>query len=235
MRSRARMETPVDTVNAVFAALNVGDWAVFTDLCDPVSLRAFKREIFEQATGRFSTLSFDMPDLGEYPDEELADGESSGAFSCKGCDDPAEILKSELVNVTSLAELRRLDPGRVFSKWIQARARDRDCEEFFDPATDQVCKPRRFAMVQPYDYTVLGFVQAGVDVAHVVYQADASVQIELNEEFDVDDKPEDETELDRVLIASCYTNIAVCRRQGDGSWRLVAARNLYLMPTPKVV
>ena len=38
------MNTPVEVLEAAFAALNIDDWSGFTDLCDPVSLRAFKTQ-----------------------------------------------------------------------------------------------------------------------------------------------------------------------------------------------
>jgi len=37
------MTNPVKVVDAAFQALNLEDWGGLADLCDPVSLRAFKR------------------------------------------------------------------------------------------------------------------------------------------------------------------------------------------------
>ncbi|MBA3341431.1 MAG: hypothetical protein H0W30_01030 [Gemmatimonadaceae bacterium] len=41
------MKTPAETVKAAFDALNIEDWAGLMAACDPVSLRAFKRETVE--------------------------------------------------------------------------------------------------------------------------------------------------------------------------------------------
>jgi hypothetical protein len=38
------VNTPEEVLAAAFQALNFDDWAGFTDLCDPVSLRALKTE-----------------------------------------------------------------------------------------------------------------------------------------------------------------------------------------------
>jgi hypothetical protein len=45
------MRTPEKVVDAAFEALNLEDWARLADLCDPVSLRAFKREMLEDFCG----------------------------------------------------------------------------------------------------------------------------------------------------------------------------------------
>jgi hypothetical protein len=226
-------------MHAAFAAMNLEDWSGLTDLCDPVSLRAFKNEIIDQATATFRVLTVSVDDMiqaeSDFPGEEA---EHSGS-KYAGLIDPVEILKKEILAVTSVEELRELDPARVFARWLQARSLrrrllEKDEGESWEVSVDQM----QFKLTHEYDYVVLGSVPDGPDLSHVVYRGgEMKLLAELNEELndDLKDRPEDERKLERTMWEQCYTSTASCRRQSDGSWRLIASRMLDLTATPKVV
>jgi len=220
------MRTPAEVVQAAFDAINLEDWGGLAELCDPVSLRLFKEEIVEQAATTFQKSGQAAPDILDdlYDDDDFD----------LGFIDPEECLSRELFNVTTLEQLQELDPARVFARWIQAKSRR--LYRLFKPEKENWkepdnCSPLKTA--HAYTFVILGWLKDGEDLAHVMYRNDRDIPggavAKGSSIADEDDL------LERTLCVRSFVFTALCRNQADGSWGLIASRNLYLVPSVALI
>ena len=84
------------------------------------------------------------------------------------------------------------------------------------------------------DYLVLGSVRDGEEFAHIVCRH-ADRRDADDEDADDFATPDDEAELNRALRNRTLMLTALCRRQVDGTWRLIAERNLFFLPQMSIV
>jgi hypothetical protein len=222
---------PADVLAAAFAALNLDDWSGFAELCDPVSLRAFKRETLGGYSEDYLLPPVDPDDLMETePDMPRVAAEYKAA-QMNEITSSAHRLKREFLTVKTVEELRELDPTRLFILWIQAHspyrraALEEDHEESWEkeadwePPVDDGKKATR-----GYRYSVLGSVEDGPDIAHVLYRNDHTPDKIFPDEYPewLADRPEDEQKLMEQRHHRSYPEFVSCRRQSDGTWRLIA-------------
>src|SRR5689334_24254792 len=115
-------------MTAAFAALNIDDLAGFIELCDPVSLRAFKREKIESYTVDLMDYEFNADDLMESePDLPPAVAEYQAA-RMNTTMDPNERLNRDFPMLDGMEELHAIDPGRLFVEWLRMRSPHRVAE-----------------------------------------------------------------------------------------------------------
>jgi hypothetical protein len=232
------VKTPAEVLDAAFAALNLDDWAGFTDLCDPISLRAFKTETLDFFADESDCYHVDVDDLlDSEPDmpREVAEYE---AAKMNRYAEPAHKLNREFLTVKSVDEIRLMDPARLFVLWLQARSPhkrlelERDDEQpweagaAWDPPIAEGVKETR-----GYRYSVIGSVPDGPDISHVLYRTEHGIEKIFAEEYAewLGQRPSDEQELAHQLHHHATPEFAICRRQSDGSWKLVAQRYLMLV------
>ena len=232
------MNTPTEVLDAAFAALNLDDWAGFTDLCDPVSLRAFKTETLEFHSDEGDSYHIDVDDLLDSEPDMPREVAEYQVAKMNRYADPAHKLNQEFLTVSSVEEVRRMDPAKLFVLWLQARSPyrrlelERDDEQpwetgaAWDPPIDDGVKETR-----GYRYSVIGSVPDGPDIAHVLYRTEHGIEKIFVEEYAewLAQRPADEQELAHELRHHASPQFATCRRQSDGSWRLVAQRYLMLV------
>lgn len=239
------MSHPSQIITDAVAAIDRGDWNAFIDLCDPVSLRRFKKELVCQFSDDEYSPDYLLDEfLREVPEFTRADAEYYSAEVNRRLS-PAVRLSLELSTVSGMEELQGLEPGEVLIRWLKARM-PRTGNQF--PATGRE-PPHRFEseevdrlsqeelddFIFKAEYLVLGSVRDGNEYAHVVCRhADRS---DPGDEEDPEDyaAPRDEAELDRALRNRTLMLTALCRRQSDGSWRLIAERNLFFLPQMSIV
>jgi hypothetical protein len=225
------MDSPADLLAAAFAALNLDDWAGFAALCDDVSLRAFKRETLEHYSVDHLFPPVDPEDLLESePDMPLAAAEYKAA-QMNEITSSAHRLKREFLTVKTVDELKELDPSRLFILWLQAHSPYRraeleeeneepwEIEAGWEPPVDDGKRATR-----GYRYSVIGSVEDGPDIAHVLYRNDHTPDKIFPDEYPewLADRPEDEQELIRQRHHHSYPLFVSCRRQPDNTWRLIA-------------
>ena len=232
------MKTPVEVLEAAFAALNIDDWSGFADLCDPVSLRAFKTETLDFHVDDDDRYEVEADDLIESePDMPRAVAEYQAARMNQVMD-PARKLSREFLTIKSVEEVWETDPAKLFVLWLQACSPCRrlevegleeepwEADAAWDPPVTDGRKATR-----GYRYSVIGSVTDGPDIAHVIYRTDHGVDKIFPKEYSewIERKPADEQELARQLHHHSDLQFVTCRRQSDGSWRLIANRELRLI------
>jgi len=212
--------------------MNLQDWGGLGELCDPVSLRLFKQEILDQAETTFRRF-------GKSAAEELFDAEEEdlGFDPYEGFIDAGECLSHELADVTTVEQLREMDPARVFARWIQAKTRRQ--RRILEPDNESWQAPAEsppFITAQVFSFTILGCVMDDAGLAHVLYRNDRNIPpAAAAHRNDIKSAADEDDELQRILCVRSYPVTALCRKQADGSWRLIASSSLYLVPTVELI
>lgn len=214
------MRTPEAVVLAAFAAINTEDWHTLSELCDPLSLVIFKRHTLR-------LLSF-------FAEDADIDDEFSDDFDDEHVDF-RDMLRFEVAGVDSVRELEEMDPGRVFIRWLQAKASPgyRDKIEPWRNGSEESAR----RTVRSYKYSVLGSVADGDDFAHVLYRPTID-EAEWHPDL-YDNAWKERSEEEHRYVESIHQrgdpSVAVCRRQGDGSWKMVAKRNFWLFDSVDII
>ncbi|MEO8192857.1 MAG: hypothetical protein ABI681_03330 [Gemmatimonadales bacterium] len=238
------MNTPSEVLNAAFDALNCEDWHAFGELYDPVSLRAFKRQILEDLSEE-KHYDISVDDLLESDPDMPREVAEYQVAELNRCTSTESRLERELLTVESLDELREMEPAKVFCQWVKARSPHRRLEketasgEPWEAAAswDPDLESQSRKATRAYRYRVIGFVPDGPQMAHVLYRSEQTAEKLFPEEYPewLQRRPEDEQQLARLVDLRADPAIATCRRQSDGSWRLVARNNFMVIGSLQIV
>jgi hypothetical protein len=235
------VKTPLEVVNAAFDALNVEDWAGFAGFCDPVSLRAFKREILEEFgeySGHWAGGEVDE-EFEEDEDPELQAAIDHDLALMDEWFGPAHRVRSEFESIETVDELREMDPGRAFARWLQAKSRNpyRSDEPGEGEEWRRAGNSGSRKTTRAYQYFAVGSVLDSPDIAYVIYRNANSPNDIYPGVMDGWEQsvPADEAELARLTHYLQRPQVVTCRKQADGSWRLLAGRSLSLVGTLEVV
>jgi hypothetical protein len=221
------MSTPRQVVAAAFDALRANDWKALASLCDPLSLDAFKIEMLEQFGDRFGEpdLEIDSTELEPiHLDDEMY------AEYMKYLH-PDSMMKVEFPMLSTMDELRSLEPVDAFACWLEGKANfgktpkaDSDeawiaelKAEFEDDSFNDGDWPR---------YEIVGCVFDSPEIAHVVYRPQASAQEVIGARYDewLSRAPVEYRDYMTAMKHRGIPMLISCRRQKDGSWRLVGNR-----------
>lgn len=231
------MSHPAQVVSDAVAAFNREDWKTFIGLCDPVSIRRFKRDLVWQFTSNSSVEDQTIDDLLEEMPDAPRDSVERELARMEQYRDPVKRLHLEISTVATIEELESLEPAEVLLRWLQSRMyRRNDVSYFTEPELDDI-ESVEFSR-EPEDefdpaetlsteYVVLGSVRDGPDFAHVVCRH--VLRHPYDDDSDDYETPQDERELERELSIRTWINTAACRRQSDGNWLLVAQRSLFFL------
>ena len=193
-------------------------------LCDPLSLKSFKQEFLDE----FCPIISDVVDHSLHPEVELTEAEY---FEMMQLLDPIEQLKEALGSATTVDGLSAMDPVRLFAAWLDTKSGDRftseplrrpwDSEASWNPediVTNRKAEPK---------YEVIGCVFDTPDIAHVVYRLELSAKEALPDGYR--DWFESAAPAYRDFMSAMHhrgdPSLVTCRRQGDGTWRLVAKKD----------
>jgi hypothetical protein len=227
---------PAQIVTDAIAALSRRDWNAFVPLFDPVSVNAFKRDLEWQFKEPLAGDDITLEDfMSQIPDVPRAVAEYNFEALQKSRLDPEARLKLEIPTISSVQELRSLDAGEVLRRWLQSKMLDETGEyasSTWEPIPGmEVVEIRKTSPALRLRYTVLGSVRDGDEFAHVVCR-DHWERDEIVDEDDSDSYtiPADERELSRELAHRSRLHTVTCRRRPDGSWRIIAGRELFFMP-----
>ena len=213
---------PEGVILAALAAMNTEDWHGLAALCDPQSLRIFKNRTMDI----LEMLRSDCEAPGDLP--EVVAGSSYD----DGDGDFQLYLRHEIAGVSSIEEVREMDPGKVFTRWIQAHSFRPRPGDAADPADEDASGQK---IVWSYTYDVLGSVPDGDDIAHVVIRSPREESLPPE---NTDDGVQLREDLREYLTALSHWGeplFITCCRQPDGSWRMVPRRNLFLFDSASTV
>jgi hypothetical protein len=234
-----RMNTPRQIVTAAFDALRANDWKGLASLCDPLSLDAFKIEMLEEFGDR----------LGE-PDSE----ESASTLEPVELDDeefieymkylhPDSVMKVEFPKLSTMDDLRRMESVDAFAAWLEGQVTPRKaladvCEEFWQGGSNigAVAETSRDLIHYPR-YTIIGCVFDSMDIAHVVYRPAVSPPERYADVYEswFARWPAEYRDFVAALHHRGIPMLITCRKQTDGSWRIVASRRFMLFGSLSVV
>ncbi|HEU4564423.1 MAG TPA: hypothetical protein VFS05_07240 [Gemmatimonadaceae bacterium] len=221
-----KYDDPLALFRDAVDALNRGDWLAAAALCDPLSLRSFRRSLLLEIAPSEPPRSLTVDDFVRHtPDmpREVAEYqvEQSRKFMA-----PMRRLRENLPGVRSVEEAEAMSPEELFAGWLDGRSPWRQIERLAAegriPAAT-VAQARAYPL-PVHRYEVLGVVHDGDRIAHVVYRhanAPDAPDEEAHEAW-LAEQPEEERELARDLAWRAPPQVVTCRRQPDGSWRLLA-------------
>lgn len=223
------MKTPEGVVAAAFAAINTEDWHGLTALCDPLSLAVFKKQTIDS-----------LVDLADCDDPAADDPEFDPMESIRYEADPTFFLRYELTGVSSIDEVREMDPCRVFVRWLQARSPsgwsgDSSKDSQYEKARAAALNPRE-RKVRSYRYRILGAVPDGPDIAYVLFRPSETFCDIYPESYKecLNQWSEDERRFMAAVHNRGDPSVVICRKS-SGSWQIVAKRNFLLMDSIDVV
>src|SRR4051794_25622942 len=121
--SAMNFSDPVALFHSALDALNAESWNVAAEHCDPVSLRAFKRQMLLQFTPPplERTLTVELL-MRNQPDMPRAVAEYQVAEHRKNWGEPSQRLAHELPGIASIDEVSTTDPSTLFASWLQGRS-----------------------------------------------------------------------------------------------------------------
>ena len=216
--------TPIALFDAAIAALNAEDWSTAAELCDPVSLRAFRRRLVERCTPQPQSYTIDQL-LEVFPGMQ-SDLDWYGVDEVGSDADPMARVRDELPSVASLDAFHELSPVATYTAWLEGHSARRQIQRLVESghlsataAADTAWRP-----AEEVRYIALGAIHDGERIAHVLYRHDIDDSGDWVECFTgmMTDLPADERELAAELSARGHPYVATCRRQADGRWALIA-------------
>ena len=225
------MPTPAEPLalfDAALNALNAEDWRGAAQLCDPVSLRAFKRQLLERFTPDRPPRELTIEDLLRHtPDKPRQVAEYELAQHRRRAD-PRRRIEEELPGVPSVDDLQQLDAVEVFARWLDGRSVRRQVER--QVADARIPRAVDGAVLRQYHpaYIALGVVLDGTRLAHVIYRHNFVSMADTPEGAKwLAKRPPDEQELALEVRGHQHPNVVTCRRQSDETWRFIADHSFF--------
>lgn len=225
----ATFDDPLALFHAAVAAIRAEDWRAAAACCDPVSLRAFARETREgfAPTREMPPLTVeqlmrDAPDLPRAVAEyQVAQHERYGGHAAR--------LRHDFPGVASVEALLALDDDALFAAYLagrsfrgQLRRLVEDGRADADLVAETLAGPPPIGYL---DYVPVGWLPDGERVAHVVYHHGGGTPpgqwTGAAARWFAERTPEEQA-LTRDITGRGHPFVATCRRQPDGSWRLLA-------------
>jgi hypothetical protein len=216
---------PLELFRAAVEAINAEDWPAAVALVDPVSVRAFHRQLIEQFTPSEPRPMPTVDDLLRHSPEMPRAVAEHQVAEMRRRRDPAELLAREFTKVRSVDELRALAPEEALAQWLEVRSLGGQIARMVAAgrAPAQALDAFRAGLLPRYNYVALGVVLDGDDFADIVYRNDANPTHEPKGEVAdwLAQRPDDERQLARAMWTRGHPRIATARRQPDGTWRLL--------------
>jgi hypothetical protein len=159
--------------DAAVASLNAERWNAMPAFVDPVSLRSFSAELITRVTPPSGSRSLTAEEyLAHDPNMPRSVAEYHVAQAATR-DDAHARLAREFPEVASLTALSALTPEEIFVKWLQGKSMRQQFEQLVAAgqiAGDVAASRASLPFTTAYDYRVLGVVEDGDRVAHVLYR-----------------------------------------------------------------
>jgi hypothetical protein len=215
---------PISLFRSLIDALNRGEWHAVAERCDPAGLARFKESLLAQFDPAEQPRQLTAEEyLRSSPDTPRAVVDHFVAEVNRRRADPAERLADEVAGVESVTALREMHPEAVFAAWLEGRSPRRQLERLIaegQAPPDAADLLNQLAVVR---HVAIGAVADGERLSHVVYRLE--IEDPPDERYGTEERdpavgePAPEAEDDRSDGAGVY--VASCRKQADGTWRMV--------------
>lgn len=196
---------PLALFEAAVDAIVRQDWPAVARLCDSASLAEFKAELIALVSHRptpdTSFKAMDLMNINPSMPRAVAEWQ---AQRVREHQDPDRLLREEVPDVASRADLEAMTPAGVFAGWLDGRSLGRLVERAFErrqvtrAAIEDILAEGRPATA----YVGLGWVPDGEAIRYVIYRQEAT---------------------------GSHPQAAMIRRQADGGWLFVASRDLLMI------
>src|SRR5688572_30673101 len=170
MTRPAAPRDPVAAFDLTVATMITEDWTGVARLCDPTSLRVFRRQIIEDYDPATPVPTFTVEGiLQSAPQIPRAEAERMVSMHRMAFDRVAN-LRRELPGVESVAALRAMAPVEAFATWLDAKSYRRQLTEMAARGEISEAEARAPTPAGLMSYRALGAVLDGDRFATVVYR-----------------------------------------------------------------
>jgi hypothetical protein len=222
--------SPRAVFDAAVAALRSEAWDVMSTFVDPISLRGFSQELLARVAPRHSPRQMTVEEyLAHDPEMPRAVAEYQVAQWAKPSN-ARDNLAREFPGITSVEALAALSADAMFARWIAGKSIRSQFEQLVAAGQitgDVAARRAAFPFSDAYDYVVLGSLEDGEQVAHVLFRRNMAAPDTWTgrsaEWFR--GRSADEQAYARDLSGREQPWIATCRRQADQTWRLIAGHD----------
>jgi hypothetical protein len=217
--------TPTSVFVATWEAVRYENWDAVLPLMDPDSLALFKLNWEER-------LSFDNEDrvtvemLMRYSPDMPREAAEYQVRQRQKYSDVQRMLGDDLPGIDTLQQLRNASPQDVFVAWLKGRAPDHQLKrliEFGDVPAHAAVYGADFPKPSLH---VVGELQAGEEFCYIAFRT-IYTPPETDEQVAAPIRTELTPEQLRLhqFTSQGPPHLSLCRKQPDGSWRVVADDN----------
>jgi hypothetical protein len=221
------MPQPLELFRQAAEALQQEHWGDVARLCDPASLERFRNEQVRMLAPARPLPALTVEQLMRHDPQMPREAAEYQVASARRHTDAATRLEREFPGIEGLEQLRAMEPAELFAVWLQGQSpghqarmaiRDSRVPETHWQEILATADRTRESLV------ALGVVPDGDRVAHVVYRREFHASPDETDPDDVwiEELSPAEQELARDMAGRDFPQVATCRRQPDGDWRLLA-------------
>ena len=218
------MQTPRQLVSAAFNAMRARDYDELASMCDPLSLKSFRQEFLDE----YCPIISDVVDHSPHPEIELTDEQYIELMELL---DPIKRLKEEFGPATTIDGLVAMEPVRLFAAWLYAHSAERfsgkRLQRPWQSETDRTSEDFDQNGTTEPRHEIIGCVFDTPEIAHVVYRLRLSAIEAIPDAYRgwFDSAAPAYRDFMTAMHHRGDPSLVTCRRQGDGSWRLIAKKH----------
>ncbi len=217
------MKDPLKLFRGAVTALEQERWGDVAELCDPLSLRAFKQSFLSQFDGALQ-FSWTLEELIRFSPDMPRQVAEYQLTQIQRQSDPAVRFARDFPFVRNIDELRDLEPAEVFARWLEGKSpRGQILAAVRDGSISEAVAAAHGSDLGRFPpYEPVGAISDGDDVAYIIYRFGKIESPELPDEareWMAELSPE---EREFAELELPHPSIATCRRQSDKTWKLIA-------------
>ena len=223
-----RPTSPISVFQAVVDAIDREDWQAVASACDPVSLARFKRNILERLEPGEPLRPFTVEGyMRGQPEMPRAVAEYQVARHNQAMD-PARFLQEEMPTVSGIQEIHDSSDADVFAAWLEGKSRTHQIRRMMlhGSISQEEAALLDASAFPSMRHILIGAVPDGEKLTHVLYRTEIESPTPATEEDPRQRQAKldpDERALLQDLAGRELPQVATCRIQPDGGWRMIAA------------